>query len=205
MTYIDLTQAFIDRMPVYPGDSETRLVQSASVEKEGYAHFDLTTGVHTGTHIDGPMHMLAGGAKLLEFPLDTFFGPGVLVDVRGKDTIDASVLSGVHLKQGSIVLLYTGFDEHYHTPQYFVDFPELTEDFGANIIASGASMVGVDSASPDRDPFLVHKQLLGKNVLIIENLTNLSALVGKRFEVIALPLRLDADSSLARVVAKVLD
>lgn len=65
-------------------------------------------------------------------------------------------------------------------------------------------MIGLDTPSPDKDPFDVHKYLFEHGVLIIENLTRLDQLLDyKSFEVIALPLNIKADSSIARVVARV--
>jgi kynurenine formamidase len=49
----------------------------------------------------------------------------------------------------------------------------------------------------------VHKILLAKPVLIIENLTHLEKLAGvDSFEVFALPMKLEADAAPARVVAR---
>jgi kynurenine formamidase len=66
-------------------------------------------------------------------------------------------------------------------------------------------MVGMDMPSPDKYPFEIHKLLFDNGIYIIENLMNLDKLLGiKKFEVIALPLKIKADSSIARVVAKVI-
>lgn len=65
-------------------------------------------------------------------------------------------------------------------------------------------MIGLDTPSPDRYPFAVHKHLLEHGVLILENLARLDQLLtATSFEVIALPLNVKADSSIARVVARV--
>lgn len=65
-------------------------------------------------------------------------------------------------------------------------------------------MVGTDTPSPDKSPYLIHKILLKGDVLIIENLTNLESLLShSEFEVIALPIRFEAEASPIRVVAKV--
>lgn len=72
------------------------------------------------------------------------------------------------------------------------------------IISRKTKIIGIDFASPDRPPFKVHRMLLNEGVLILENLTNLAALLeAERFEVMAFPLKIKADSSLLRVVAKV--
>ncbi len=65
-------------------------------------------------------------------------------------------------------------------------------------------MVGIDFPSVDKAPYAVHSLLLSHDILIIENLTNLEQLQHyKNIELIALPLKIDAHGSPARVIAKV--
>jgi kynurenine formamidase len=90
----------------------------------------------------------------------------------------------------------------YHEPAYYNDYPAITEDMAQYLIEKKVKMVGVDMCSVDHEPFPVHKILLDKGILIIENLTNLFPLQGKEFIVRAFPLRLDIDASPARVIAE---
>lgn len=55
MMIIDLTHLIQDRMPPYPGDTDTHLVQSKVLEKDFYNNHQMTINMHVGTHIDGPM------------------------------------------------------------------------------------------------------------------------------------------------------
>lgn len=64
-------------------------------------------------------------------------------------------------------------------------------------------LVGVDTCSVDHEEFVAHRALLGNDVLIIENLTNLSALEGKEFTIYALPIKLQIDGAPARVIAQI--
>jgi arylformamidase len=60
----------------------------------------------------------------------------------------------------------------------------------------------MDTGSFDNaEGFPVHKQLLGADILLIENLTNLEPLIGKQFKLYALPLKLERDGAPARVIA----
>jgi len=104
MKYIDLTHPFIDNMPAYFGDPATTLKQITTIVKNGYVDHQLTTVMHVGTHMDAPLHMIEGGRFMDEIPLEKFSGPGILLDVRGKSVIDATVLSGVSVPDGAIVL-----------------------------------------------------------------------------------------------------
>lgn len=74
------------------------------------------------------------------------------------------------------------------------------------LVRKRVKMIGLDTPSPDKIPFEIHKYLFQNNILIIENLTNLEKLIdGENFEVIALPLKIRADSSIARVIARTMD
>lgn len=207
MHLIDLTHSFTASMPVFPGDPEALLRQVSDFQNgDGYTLFAVSTGLHAGTHMDAPLHMIPNGAKLSDVAPERFFGRGVLVDARGKDVVDVALLKGLALRRGDIVLVLTGFSERFRDPSYFQDYPAISEQFAEVLVRAGVSVLGLDTPSPDREPYAVHKRLLGNGVLIIENLTNLEALVGRRIlEVIALPMKFEADAAPVRVLARVSD
>lgn len=201
--FIDLTQTFTSTMPVYPGDSAAILVKDADVDIDGCEGHTVTSGMHVGTHMDAPLHMISGGKTIPELPLESFFGPGVLLDARGKEVIDADVLENYTIPAGSIVLVWTDFDSHFRDQDYYYKFPCFSEDFAHALVESKVKIVGMDTPSPDRDPFPVHKILLGANILLLENLTNLQALDAiSSFEVIALPAKFAAEGAFLRVIAR---
>jgi kynurenine formamidase len=202
MKYIDLTHTFTQDMPVYPGDPKASLEQVAFIEKDSYNDHKIATAMHVGTHMDAPLHMIEDGKRMDEIDVERFFGKGVLIDVRGKMEIGASVLEGVEIEEGSIVLLFTGFGSKYRTEDYFKDYPELKEDFANKMVELGVKSVGMDMLSPDNDkPWVTHKILLGNEITILENLANLDQLLGiKDFEVIALPAKFQADAAPVRVI-----
>ncbi len=207
MKYIDLTHTFTDQMPVYPGDPQSHLEQVAFVEKDTFSDHLLTTAMHVGTHMDAPLHMIAGGKRIDELDSEKFFGKGIVLDVRGKMAIDATVLEGIEIEKGSIVLVYTGFGEKYRTEDYFKGYPEIKEDFAKKMVELGVHIVGMDILGPDYDkPWITHTTLLGNGILIIENLANLDQLLGiESFDIVALPAKLHADAAPVRVIARILD
>lgn len=79
---IDLSQEIIDNMPVYPGDEAVKLYQDRSLVNDGYTSFRLEIGMHAGTHIDTPMHLLSRTTYINGLPLDRFTGNGCLLDAR---------------------------------------------------------------------------------------------------------------------------
>jgi kynurenine formamidase len=204
MKLIDLTHTFHDAMPVYPGDPVPEISRLADIPGAGFTLSLVRTGMHTGTHMDSPLHMIENGKSLSEIPVEKFIGRGVLIDARGKEKIDDSLLSGVQLQQNDIVLVLTGFSGKYRETAYYRDYPDMTESFAGALVNAGVSIVGLDSAGPDRAPFIIHRKLLLGDVLIIENLTNLERLLGIRaFEICALPAKFKTEAAPVRVIALV--
>ncbi len=203
--YIDLSHIFNNNMPVYPGDPEPELVKIASVGKDGFANHQLKTTMHVGTHMDAPAHMIQDGKYLSDYPAGKFFGRGVIIDARGKPLADANLLASHEIQAGDIVIVNFGWAQNFGRDEYYKKYPELTEAFAKKLIDLGVSIVGTDTPSPDRPPYNAHKILLSHDILIIENLTNLEALIGKtNFEIIALPAKFAAEAAPCRVVVKLL-
>lgn len=199
MKYIDLTHTFTAHMPTYPGDLDPEMTQIGFFDKDGYNDFQIKTGMHVGTHIDAPLHMIEDGSRIPELPLEMFFGRGHLIVAVGR-AIDVDLMPK-DAKKGDILIINTGFYKRFREKGYYEEFPEITEAFARKAVEIGISIIGTDTASPDRPPFAVHRILLGNNVLIIENLANLDSLKGEDFDVCALPMKLDTEAAPVRVVA----
>lgn len=206
MKRIDLTQTFTNNMPVFPGDPPSSLKQITTIEKDTYTDHQIQSVMHVGTHIDAPLHMIPGGKTMDQISVDRFFGSGVIIDARGKATIDAPLLDGVNIPEGAIILVFTGFGMKYRTPAYFEGYPSMTAEFAQILVDRKVKVVGMDILGPDTDPsWPAHKVLLGNEVLIIENLTNLEKLLEvQEFKIIALPSKYQTDASPVRVIAEVL-
>ena len=201
MKFIDLSVPINVDTPIYPGDPKTSIKPAGVLDKDGYCDHYLSMGTHVGTHVDAPMHMISGGQSLDQIPVDQFIGRGVYIDVAD-GIFDAVREADIH--EGDIVLLSTGMSAKYHEPVYFDDYPAMSEEIANYLVQKKVKMVGVDTCSVDnKDGFPVHKILLGGNVLIIENLTNLGQLAGKTFRIFALPINLQIDGAPARVIAEI--
>ncbi|MBL8029717.1 MAG: cyclase family protein [Candidatus Doudnabacteria bacterium] len=202
--YIDLTRPFNGTMPVYPGDPLPSLLKIANCDVDGFEDHELKSAMHVGTHMDAPAHMIAGGKKISEYGPEKFIGQAVLLNAAGLSEISEEILSKADISQSDMVIIKTGWEDKFFEPEYFADYPGLTENFAKKLLGLGVSILGLDTPSPDRSPYAVHKILLSGEVLIIENLTNLKRLPeNKKFELIALPLKLESNASFCRVVAKI--
>jgi arylformamidase len=199
---VDLSILLDNNTPVYPGDDKPVIEQVWTFEDQGCVGHKMSLINHTGTHIDAPAHFIHGGKVLSDYAVDSFVGRGVLVNIE--DNLEAVISKGV--QSGDIVLVNTGMSGKLFSPEYFNNYPVLAADVVDYLISIGIKMLGIDCPSVDNtDDFAHHKVILAAGILIIENLTNLHALIGKNFEVIALPLKVELDGSPARVIAKVID
>lgn len=204
MNLIDLSHTITNNMPVFPGDEPPSFTQRASFEEDGYTGYRTEMSLHTGTHMDMPLHMVPGGKKGSEMNIERFVGRGVLIDARGKKEISDDLLAGKSIQNGDIILVMTGFSKKFGTKEYYENYPLVTESFADKMVSISVSIVGIDTPSPDKVPYNIHRILLGKEVLLIENLTNLEVLICVgNFEVFAFPPKFDADGSPVRVVARV--
>ena len=201
---IDLTQTIEEDMPNYPGDIRTNLFQNKYLSVNEHNNYRLDISMHTGTHIDSPMHLLETSEYISEASLDCFIAKGCVLDVRNQPIIKMKMEYEKLVRENSIVLLYTAFDKLYGLPKYYEDHPVLDIGFAEFLLKKNIKMIGLDMPSPDQHPFAIHKLFLKNKIYIIENLTNLDKMLeNKNFEIIAFPLKIKADSSMARVVARV--
>jgi arylformamidase len=76
---IDVSVPVRSGMPVYPGDPEVRL-ELVSLSP---AVSRLDFGVHTGTHVDAPLHFIEGADAAEQLPLDVLVGPCEVVAGQG--------------------------------------------------------------------------------------------------------------------------
>lgn len=200
--FIDLSVKLNESTPAYPGDPKIDIKETGKLDAQGYCGHRVTLGTHTGTHIDAPSHMVEGGKNLGHFSLETFIGNAKCIDVTTGYSIDKC--SELELGEGDIVLLLSGMSKRYYEPEYFTDYPVMTNEFADYLVDKKVKMVGLDTCSADKvGGFPIHKKLLGEDILIIENLTNLEHLPQKGFTLFALPLSLNLDGAPARVIARI--
>jgi len=202
--FIDLSHLLENSMPVYPGDNPISIVQDHKVVEGGYNNFLLNSGMHIGTHIDTPMHMLDIKKHVSEIKINRFTGNAKVIDCTGQSIILLSKKIEKKIKKNDNVLFHTGFDKFWGEEKYFSEHPDISEELVDFLLHKKINLIGFDSPSPDKAPYSLHKKLFRNDILIIENLTNLDLLLKyKKIRLFAFPLHIKADSSLIRAVAEV--
>ncbi len=190
----------------------TEEVHKTTVRREDiwYIIQDVKLSSHLGTHIEFPYHHMKDGKDASNYPLDRMVGDAVIFDfthkkkdeeITKKEIID----SGVEVKKGDIVIIYTGMQELWNTPTGH-DRPALSiEATKYLVIEKGIHCIGTDATGLEvrgTDDQPVHQILFAHDVAMIESMTNLEKLSGNRFSIMVLPIRVKGmDSCPVRIVA----
>ncbi|MCH8989740.1 MAG: cyclase family protein [Chloroflexi bacterium] len=220
---IDLTLTLgSGRVSLVPGLVGVELEPIQTHATHARSNQKLCLATHIGTHVDAPYHFIDGAATIEDMPLEKYAGPALLLDLRpvakGQTPLSVSELENAGASPQSvrdkIVVLFTGWAEaESGGPRFYGHGPYLSTEGAAFLAECGANAVAVDfpiDKHPDTPlstikDFPVHRLLLGQNIPLIENLINLDQLLGKEFELWALPLKLKGgDGAATRAVARIL-
>jgi len=202
---IDISLPLFTGMVTWPGDIGTEVTRVADMDRGDRINLSrLSLGAHAGTHLDAPLHFVAGAASVDQAPLSTLVGPARVVRVED-DLIRPEHLAG--LQGVSRVLFRTRNSELWGRECKFrTDYVYLSPEAAAALVEMGVRLVGVDYLSIDgfRGGGATHRTLLGAGVFALEGL-NLSAVEPGDYELICLPLLVPgAEGAPARAVLRVL-
>ena len=209
MNIVDLTHTISPDMPVYPGTEPPIFKIGCSIENDGFLEKEITLFSHTGTHIDAPAHLLDGHKTLDQLRVEHYFGDALLIDYSKNQnkTIDTDYLKKYSEEIADIdfLLINTGWSKFWGTKKYFSGYPVLSAEAANWLSGFNLKGIGFDSISADvaeSIDFEIHKTLLKKNIIIIENLKNLSGIGSDLFKFSCFPLKLqEADGSPVRAIA----
>lgn len=203
---IDISVPIKTAMTVYRGNPAVRIRPAMTLRKDGVNLSELCLGSHTGTHVDAPVHFIAGGKGIDRMPLERFIGQAWVADLRAVRTgISADDLRGARVpKSVTRLLMRTRNSRLWHPARPFhTDFVYLAPDGADWIVERGMELVGIDYLSIEGYRLRgapTHKRLLGAGIPIVEGLDLFNVAAG-RWQLIALPLLIkDGDAGLTRAV-----
>ena len=211
---VDLSYPLAPSTPPFPGDPPVEISVQMSIPADlppattGYINTStLRASLHTGTHMDAFFHFYHGRPTIDQIPLAQCIGPALLLDLshkRAKQEITEDDLDPHRhaISRTPKVVLNTGWARNWGTAHYFTEYPPLTGDAAHFLVDCGIELIGIDTPSVDYPPNEAHFVLLGRDVLIVENLTNLDQIGQPHFEFTALPLKITGrDGSPVRAIA----
>ena len=176
MRIIDMSQPIFDGCPNCPEHPAVRSEVIATHETVGWRLEKLTLANHTGSHVDAPLHKLAGGAALDDIPLDKWVGQAYPADLRpgvadhryGPQDLQPRL--GRFDLRDKIVLLCTGWGERRaRSDDWLNHAPMLGHDGARWLVERGIRGVGIDYYSIG--DATTHEILLSRGVWIVEELS----------------------------------
>jgi len=205
----DVSLLISEDLPIWPGDPGISMTLASSLNHGDDANVTrLEIGVHTGTHIDAPIHFEAEGMSVDELSMDILIGSCRVFDLSEiVENIGAKILKNLDFSGATRVLFKTRNSIWWASgkTEFQKDFVYITEEGAKYLVDHGVNLVGIDYLSVEKfgsSDYSTHHLLLRNKVVIVEGL-NLSGISSGEYELIALPLRLKgSDGSPARVILK---
>jgi arylformamidase len=205
--WIDVSVTVRHGMPHWPDDPPVvieRVMDTSRGDDCTVSH--VAMGVHTGTHMDAPMHFIHGGRTLDQMPLGATIGEARVVEIADPHEITVEELRPHGLRAGERVLFRTSNSTRcWQSDTFTEDFVYISEPAARYLAEVGVQTVGVDYLSVGgyaADGVTIHRILLGAGIWIIEGL-DLSAVHHGRYELICLPVRMhEADGAPARAILR---
>jgi arylformamidase len=145
----DISQTLREGMDVWPGDPQLRqrwVQRTERGESSNLSAIDM--GIHTGTHIDAPLHLSDSGSDIASIPVHYFIGPVRVFPISAKERIAAADLSLLDWGGVRRVLFKTRAGS---LPDYPPEgnFVYLDEDAAEFLVRQSVLLVGTDVPSVD--------------------------------------------------------
>jgi kynurenine formamidase len=183
---------------------------------------DITTGEHTGTHFDAPVHWVTGrdGEDVAQVPLGSMIRPAVALDFSAQAAGDPDFLLEIKdvrdweqahgpLPAGGWLLYRTGWDTRSDSQERFLNANEtgphtpgisvecarwIAEE--SPVIGVGVETVGTDAGAAHSfdPPFPCHSMLLGAGKYGLTQLQNLAQVPATGAVLVVLPLPITGGS-----------
>ena len=214
---VDLSHLIYPDMPRWPADPPVDFQAVAQISSEGYFLRRVSLGEHTGTHINAPISFHLGGQSIDALPVQSSVAPAVLFDAARESSDNPDFLLSLEdvvaweshhgpVPTGSIVLLNTGWQMKWGTPEEFLNldragvghFPGFGVDAVRYLLEErGIGGIGIDTHGVDGgsdQTYAVNRLMLEQPRVVLENLANLDQLPATGVTLVIGALRLAGGS-----------
>ncbi|MHB8133978.1 MAG: cyclase family protein [Anaerolineaceae bacterium] len=203
----DISVPISTALPVWPGDPPIEIDQDARMIDGASANVSrINMSVHTGTHIDAPLHFFENGLSTDKIAIEKMVGVVEIIQINENTTIiTESILKG--LKQNLwpkrvIFKTSSSLISDWSQKPFRKDFCALSTGAAEYLVQQGVKLVGIDylSIAPYEEPDEVHRILLVAGVVVLEGLNLYGISIGN-YKLICLPLNITGvEGAPARVI-----
>jgi arylformamidase len=193
--WYDISVPLKQAMHYFPTDpAPPRIYRVSDRELGGFADLSMMEMIsHTGTHIDAPLHFIAGGSTISDMPLQATIGPCRVIEIENKEKITAAELKKNKIKKGERILCKTANSPTTYMSHKFIEEYVYLENEGADYLAEKQiTLFGLDNLTigimkvKDNIGY-THKKLLGAGIYILEDAA-LGEVPPGEYELLCLPL-----------------
>ncbi len=192
--WIDISVPVRNGMAQWPGDPPFHIERAFDREKGDAATVSrMTMCVHTGTHMDAPLHFIRNAQGIDTMPLDATIGPARVVRIHDLNSITRRELEGHSIRRGERILFRTrNSAQSWNSDDFDENFVYISPDGARYLVECGVQTIGVDYLSVGslrQDGDETHHILLSAGIWVIEGL-NLRDVDPGVYELVCLPLKL---------------
>jgi arylformamidase len=204
---MDVSLPLRDGMVHWPGDTPFERRVNMEIARGDLVNLSqIAASVHTGTHMDAPLHFIANARSIDMMPLSATIGPARVIGIENPEAITVSELAPHKIAKGERILFRTANSGRvWKTDVFLEDYIYINPEAAEYLAAIGIQSVGVDYLSVGgfhTGNAETHRALLGAGIWVIEGL-NLEHVEPGDYDMICLPLKLvGSDGSPARAVLR---
>lgn len=194
---IDISIPLSEKIATWPGGYGLSIISLAQIDNNSEANVSrLDLDVHCGTHIDAPLHFVAGGKTTNELDLNRLIGPCFVSELPIETTtISALDLEKLNIPEGTTRLLLKSINSYqnlWDKKEFYKDFCALSADAAQWVVNKGIDLIGIDYCSIQKffDPITTHQILLNNEVIILEGL-DLRRVKSGNYKLTCLPISVE--------------
>ena len=198
----DVSMPITESMQVYKNkeSKKPRIHTSATFDKDGVYETEITMNLHTGTHLDYPLHMIKNGDTSDSEVLTRLMTDVKVYDVSYlTDHIDLATVKKFDIRESDFILFKT---KNSYSEEYLEDFTYLHAEAARYLRDKKIQGVGIDGLGIERSQsnHPTHLALLEAGIIIIEGL-RLKEVKQNTYKMICLPLSIPhVEATPARII-----
>lgn len=208
MSWIDISVPIRDGMVHWPNNPGVQLERIADLATGASSNVSrLSLGVHTGTHVDAPVHFFASGGGVDAIPIDALVGTARVLAITDPIHVTVEELEAANVQPDERILFKTRNSPAAWRSETFVeDAVHISVEAALWLADRRVKTIGIDYLSVGgraaKNGRAVHHALMGAGIWIIEGLDLTDAPSGP-CDLVCLPLKLvGCDGAPARAILR---
>lgn len=199
----DISMLIHKNMSVYKNKEEKRPILTVTRDFNNGSAYEskIEMDLHTGTHIDAPLHMIQDGTTIETLSLEKVITECKVYELTNinDNAIKREYLKDLDINTNDFVLFKTknSYDESFNPDFVYLEKTAAQYLKELNVKGIGIDALGIERSQPEHE---THKILFDAGIVIIEGL-RLKDIQAGTYQLIALPLPIvGAEAAPARVI-----